>query len=289
MEDTGGKVVRLGDLAALKDWFDRARRPWSPIMVAGRQFDELIGDGDDVPSLAAYDHLYEVADLAMGWLEDNPCPDNAIGGRLKAQMMGYRAVADTVRSTVTESGGDAMVARLRYLREIIDAHVEAMDGVAQFRMHLVRTETAGRGPCVPPPRPRQSAAWAGMLPIEGDSPFGFRECRVVDISMLGLGITLNHPSPSELLGRRIFVDVPAASDSLSIRFEGDIGNVGPTQNGAVRVDSSSMAPRNRSRSNHRLARKRHRAGRRWGSQAYDGGPNPDGRSHGRAAAFAAPA
>jgi len=206
-------------------------------MVAGRQFDELIGEGEDVPNLAAYDHLYEVADLAVRWLEDNPCPDSSIGSRLKAQMMGYRAVADTVRSTVTEDGGDAMVARLSHLRELIDAHAEAVHEIAQFKMHAAGNGGSVTGPPVTYRRrvPRQPAGWEGICSIEGDSPFGLRECRVVDISMLGLGITLHHPSPSRLVGRRISVDVPAAADSVRIRLEGEIKNAGPTQNGAIRV------------------------------------------------------
>ena len=61
------------------------------------------------------------------WLGDDPCPDYSIGDRLKAQMMGYRAVADTVRSTVTGAGGDAMVARLSHLREQIDQYAEACE------------------------------------------------------------------------------------------------------------------------------------------------------------------
>ncbi len=206
-------------------------------MVSGRQFDELISDGDDVPSLAAYDHLYEVADLAVRWLEDNPCPDSSIGGRLKAQMMGYRAVADTVRSTITEAGGDAMVARLSHLRELIDRHAKAIDEIAQLRIDVAENGESATGPSTTHRRrvPRQSAAWEGICSIEGDSPFGSRECRVVDISMLGLGITLHHDSPSRLVGRRISVDVPAAAESVRIRLEGEIKNAGPTRNGAIRV------------------------------------------------------
>ena len=39
--------------------------------------------------------------------------------------------------------------------------------------------------------PRQPAGWDGVCQIEGE--FAAR-CRVVDISMLGVGITLDHPS-----------------------------------------------------------------------------------------------
>ena len=81
--------------------------------------------------------------------------------------------------------------------------------------------------------PRQPAGWEGTCHIEGES--AARSCRVIDISMLGLGLTFTHPSPSELLGRRISVDVRAVGDSVSIRLEGVVKNAGPTLEGAVRV------------------------------------------------------
>jgi len=62
-----------------------------------------------------------------------------------------------------------------------------------------------------------------------------RKCRVVDISMLGLGITLHHPSSSELMGRHISVDVPAVGDSVSIRLAGKVTNTGLTRWGTVRL------------------------------------------------------
>ena len=82
---------------------------------------------------------------------------------------------------------------------------------------------------------RQPASWEGNCHIEGESPTKPRACRVIDISMLGLGMTLEHSSPSELLGRRIFVDVPAVSDSVSIRLEGVVSNAVPMLEGVVRV------------------------------------------------------
>ena len=83
--------------------------------------------------------------------------------------------------------------------------------------------------------PRQPASWEGNCHIEGEVAGGSRACRVIDISMLGLGMTFEHPSPSQLLGRRISVDVPAVGDSVSIRLEGVINNAAPTLDGVVRV------------------------------------------------------
>ncbi len=80
---------------------------------------------------------------------------------------------------------------------------------------------------------RQPAGWDGVCQIEGE--FAAR-CRVIDISMLGLGITLEHPSPTELAGRRISVDVPTViGDSFMMRLEGKIANAKTTRGTAVRV------------------------------------------------------
>jgi hypothetical protein len=86
--------------------------------------------------------------------------------------------------------------------------------------------------------PRQPVGWEGTCHIVGDSAALSRECRVVDISMLGLGMTVEHPSPSELLGRRISVDFADAGDSFSIRLEGLVRNAAPTVDGVVRVGIS---------------------------------------------------
>ncbi len=80
--------------------------------------------------------------------------------------------------------------------------------------------------------PRQPASWDGICQIEGE--FAAR-CRVVDISMLGVGITFNHLSPSELLGRCISVEVPTVGDSISIQLKGKVTNVKSTRGTAVRV------------------------------------------------------
>jgi hypothetical protein len=83
--------------------------------------------------------------------------------------------------------------------------------------------------------PRQAASWDGTCNIEDESAAEPRPCRVIDISMLGLGMTFEHSAPSELVGRRISVDVPAVGDSVSIRLEGVINNAVPNLEGAVRV------------------------------------------------------
>jgi hypothetical protein len=83
--------------------------------------------------------------------------------------------------------------------------------------------------------PRHSTDWFGICHIEGESDPDWRDCRVVDMSTLGLGIMLHHFWPAEIVGRRISVDAPAAGDSVNIRLEGVITNAESTPGGVVRV------------------------------------------------------
>jgi hypothetical protein len=75
---------------------------------------------------------------------------------------------------------------------------------------------------------RLRAGWDGLCRLEGDP--AERQCRVDDISMLGAGVTFLHPSPSELAGRVISVDVPAVA-----QLEGRITHAEAILGGAVRV------------------------------------------------------
>jgi hypothetical protein len=82
--------------------------------------------------------------------------------------------------------------------------------------------------------PRHPALWDGTCSIEREST-GPRACKVIDISIFGLGITLMHQSPSQLVGRRISVEIPMGDDSVSIYAAGTITNAGPTLGGEVRA------------------------------------------------------
>ena len=131
---TASKVDPVDGIELIR-WFDWARRPWGPLMAAERQFDALIGESGDAPRLAAYDHLFDMAHRAIRWLEHNACPDLAFGRRVKAEMMAYRAVADTVRSTILADEGDEMVAQLSDLRDVINHHAKATEDLTPIGTH----------------------------------------------------------------------------------------------------------------------------------------------------------
>jgi hypothetical protein len=83
--------------------------------------------------------------------------------------------------------------------------------------------------------PRHVAGWAGLCHIDGEPEDALRECRVLDISELGLGILLEHPEGVRLVGRRISVESPTANASVSIRLEGDVRYGIPVGSHAVRL------------------------------------------------------
>ena len=73
--------------------------------------------------------------------------------------------------------------------------------------------------------PRQKAGWTGICLIEDELPVtAWRECDVIDISMLGLGLTVVEHRVDELVGQKISVEFPAVSDSVSVCLDGIIRN-----------------------------------------------------------------
>jgi PilZ domain len=83
--------------------------------------------------------------------------------------------------------------------------------------------------------PRHVAGWTGSCHIDEEPVDRHWECRVLDISELGLAIHLQHPLGVELIGRRMSVESPTASTSVNIRLEGDVRNAVPVGGDAVRL------------------------------------------------------
>src|ERR1700722_6873195 len=105
METIGNRACAV-DPSELARWFDRVNEPWNPITAAERQLNALIGNAETAPPLAAYEHLSDMANQAVQWLMFNLCPDTEIGRRFRTQMIVYRIVAETVRSTLVARAGD---------------------------------------------------------------------------------------------------------------------------------------------------------------------------------------
>jgi hypothetical protein len=84
---------------------------------------------------------------------------------------------------------------------------------------------------------RQTAGWRATCLID-EPELGtkeWRECWVLDLATNGLGVTMLHRNPSELLGRSILVEFPAMSQWVSVRLEGLITHVEEMAPELVRV------------------------------------------------------
>jgi hypothetical protein len=82
---------------------------------------------------------------------------------------------------------------------------------------------------------RQPVGWAASYRLADEDGQGWRDCRVVDISMLGMGITLACLDPSDLVGRPISVNLPGPASSVNVRLEGEIKSALPTISRRLRV------------------------------------------------------
>jgi hypothetical protein len=74
--------------------------------------------------------------------------------------------------------------------------------------------------------PRQFANWSGTYVVESEQAKRWRDCRVVDISSLGVGLELSDPPPEAIEGQLIFV---------SVHMRGEIRNSRPANDGALRI------------------------------------------------------
>ncbi len=84
--------------------------------------------------------------------------------------------------------------------------------------------------------PRQGACWSGRYKAEGDRRGQWRECLVVNISPLGVGLDLDGPIPKDLIGRRIAVEFHMPSGmSVNICLIGEIRHVASDVRGGARI------------------------------------------------------
>jgi len=93
---------------------------------------------------------------------------------------------------------------------------------------------------------RQSALWMGHCHVQDDPSDLWRECAIVDVSTLGMGIELYHPDPVELLAmwqdaelrlhlsRRVTVRLDLGP-SVDMTVAGEVRDAGSGSDGIVRV------------------------------------------------------
>jgi hypothetical protein len=92
---------------------------------------------------------------------------------------------------------------------------------------------------------RHPAGWRGAVLIEDELGIvEWRECVVLDTSMLGIGITFHDHRTTELVGLSVSVEVPAEAKSISVRLEGVVKNALGLRFGIVRagIEFSNMTP-----------------------------------------------
>jgi hypothetical protein len=82
---------------------------------------------------------------------------------------------------------------------------------------------------------RRPAGWAASYQLVGEQTSGWQDCRVVDISVLGLGISFDHPNSAELVGRLVSVNLPGDGSCVKVRLEGQIRNASATMSRDIRV------------------------------------------------------
>jgi hypothetical protein len=84
--------------------------------------------------------------------------------------------------------------------------------------------------------PRLPANVQGLCLLEDErATVGWRECWILDVSSVGMGITFRHRRASELTGRSICVEVPSAGGPARVPLEGQIKNALMIQPGLVRA------------------------------------------------------
>jgi c-di-GMP-binding flagellar brake protein YcgR len=77
---------------------------------------------------------------------------------------------------------------------------------------------------------------AGKYIVEDEPLAGWRECVLIDLSLLGMGVELFGPVHPSLTGRRLRVEVDVGeSSSVSLCLLGVVRNLSPGELGGTRV------------------------------------------------------
>jgi len=71
--------------------------------------------------------------------------------------------------------------------------------------------------------------------VEGRRRFEWRDCLVLDISRLGVGLSLDGAIPKDLIGDRIVVEVHLPGTSVIIRLKGEVRHAAHDVRGGARI------------------------------------------------------
>jgi c-di-GMP-binding flagellar brake protein YcgR len=78
--------------------------------------------------------------------------------------------------------------------------------------------------------------WLGTYFVEDDSRAGWGDCRVLDLSIIGVGLELFGAIPDGLIGHRIVVQISVSvGTSVSLRLVGEVRNATDGPQGGNRV------------------------------------------------------
>ena len=84
--------------------------------------------------------------------------------------------------------------------------------------------------------PREVAGWSGRFEFEGQPAHSSKECRILDISLIGVGLEVFGTLPDDFIGRELSVEVKTpAGSSITLRLNGVVRNLGPGPSEGTRV------------------------------------------------------
>jgi len=84
--------------------------------------------------------------------------------------------------------------------------------------------------------PRIKTDWLGLCRLDDAPDSVVRDCRVIDISLLGVGVEVFSDGDDRLVGRVLVVEVePPIGSSVRLRLSGQVMNQGRTPAGLTRV------------------------------------------------------
>jgi hypothetical protein len=92
-----------------------------------------------------------------------------------------------------------------------------------------------------------TTSWSGRYIVEDDPESEWMECRVLDISVLGVGLELipidSDDDSGRLVGRQLVIQVQVlVGESISVRLMGTVKNVGSSAQGGIRTGLEFVGP-----------------------------------------------